>query len=244
MLLALAVADCAARSPRSPRGALMDWPSRSSWCRGIIVYLWLSGRRRATVTAAVAALAWTLGAWLLLPATRSPTGRARSSSPGGSGPTRHLQPVAARHAAPGVLPGQAPGALWAAVAVVAAVAGFAVARRLALRRREMEGIACRAARRAALAGLLDPSLHRRGGGHRRDPGGRPVPPADRHRGRDRGVLRADHPLVGPALLRPNVPALAARVVEDKFGIAAVALVVILARLGPRGGPARTGSDVA
>ena len=35
------------------------------------------------------------------------------------------------------------------------------------------------------------------------------------------------------LAQPDVPALAARVVEDGFGIAAVALVVILARLPPR-----------
>jgi alpha-1,2-mannosyltransferase len=43
------------------------------------------------------------------------------------------------------------------------------------------------------------------------------------------------PWWGRSLLsRPDVPALAARVVEDGFGIAAVVLVVILAQLGPRG----------
>jgi hypothetical protein len=38
-----------------------------------------------------------------------------------------------------------------------------------------------------------------------------------------------------------VPALAARVVQDGFAIAAVALVVILARLGPPG-PAEPAAD--
>jgi hypothetical protein len=50
------------------------------------------------------------------------------------------------------------------------------------------------------------------------------------------------PWWGRSLLsRPDVPALAARVVEDGFAIAAVALVVILARLGPPG-PAEPAAD--
>jgi alpha-1,2-mannosyltransferase len=42
------------------------------------------------------------------------------------------------------------------------------------------------------------------------------------------------PWWGRSLLsRPDVPAVAARVVEDGFGIAAVALLVIMSRLSPR-----------
>jgi alpha-1,2-mannosyltransferase len=195
VLLALAVADCAARSPRWPRGALVGLATAIKLVPGVfIVYLWLSGRRRAAVTAAVAAVAWTLGAWLLLPgdsvtywtSTIFQSGRLGSNA-GTS--NQSLRGILLRI----FLPGQAPGALWAAVAVLAAVAGFAVARRLARQDREMEGIAVTA---------LDPPLPRRGGGHRRDPGGRPLPAADRHRGRHRGVLRADHPLVGPVPAEP------------------------------------------
>ena len=205
VLLALAVADCAARAPRWPRGALVGLATAIKLVPGVfIVYLWLSGRRRAAVTAVAAALAWTLGAWLLLPGdsvtywTSAIFQSGRLGSNAGTS-NQSLRGVLLRL----FLPGQAPGVLWAAAAVLAAAAGFAVVRRLARQGREMEAIAVdRAARRAALAGLLDPSLPRRGGGHRRDPGGRPVPAADRDRGRDGGVLRADYPLVGPVPAEP------------------------------------------
>ena len=205
VLLALAVADCAARSPRWPRGALVGLATAIKLVPGVfIVYLWLSGRRRAAVTAAVAALAWTLGAWLLLPGdsvtywTSAIFQSGRLGSNAGTS-NQSLRGVLLRL----FLPGQAPGVLWAAVAVLAAAGR--------LRGGQAAGPpgpgdgghrGDRAARRAALAGLLDPSLPRRGGGHRRDPGGRPVPAADRDRGRHRGVLRADHPLVGPVPAEP------------------------------------------
>ncbi len=68
VLLALAVADCAARAPRWPRGALVGLATAIKLIPGVfIVYLWLSGRRRAAVTAVITAAAWTIGAWLLLP---------------------------------------------------------------------------------------------------------------------------------------------------------------------------------
>ena len=126
--------------------------------------------------------------------------------------------------------------LWAAVAVLAAVAGFAVVGRLARQGREMEAIAVT----ALLGVLLSPVswIH--------------------HflavvvvigailadgRSRRRIAIAAGTaaffaltiPWWGRSLLsQPDVPALAARVVEDGFGIAAVVLVVILAWLGPRG----------
>ncbi|HEV2937283.1 MAG TPA: glycosyltransferase family 87 protein, partial [Streptosporangiaceae bacterium] len=68
VLLGLAVADCAARRPWWPRGALVGLATAIKLVPGVfIVYLWLSGRRRAARTAALVALACTLGAWLLLP---------------------------------------------------------------------------------------------------------------------------------------------------------------------------------
>jgi len=200
-----------------------------------IVYLWLSGRRRAAVTAAAAAAAWTLGAWLLLPRdsvtywTSVIFQSGRLGSNAGTS-NQSLRGLLLRE----FLPGQAPGALWAVLAVAAAVAGFAVARRLALQSREMEGLAVT----ALLGVLLSPVswIH--------------------HflvvvlvigailadgRSRARVVIAAvtaafftlTIPWWGQSLLsRPGVPVLAARVVEDGFGIAAVALIVIIARLRP------------
>ena len=93
--------------------------------------------------------------------------------------------------------------LWAAVAVVVAAAGFAVARRLARESREMEGIAVT----ALLGVLLSPvswihhflvvvvvigAILADGRSPRRVA----------HRRGDRGVLRPDHPLVGPVPARP------------------------------------------
>jgi alpha-1,2-mannosyltransferase len=140
------------------------------------------------------------------------------------------------------LPGQAPGVLWAAVAVLVAVAGFAVARRLARQDREMEGIAVT----ALLGVLLSPVswIHHYVvvvvviGAILAD-----------GRSRRRIAIAAGTaaffaltiPWWGRSLLsRPDVPALAARVVEDGFGIAAVALIVILARL-PAAGRRATGT---
>jgi alpha-1,2-mannosyltransferase len=123
------------------------------------------------------------------------------------------------------------------------VAGFAVARRLALQHREMEGIAVT----ALLGVLLSPVswIHHYLavvvviGAILAD-----------GRSRQRIAIAAGTavffaltiPWWGRSLLsRPDVPALAARVVQDGFAIAAVALVVILARLGPPG-PAEPAAD--
>ena len=234
VLLALAVTDCAARAPRWPRGALVGLATAIKLVPGVfIVYLWLSGRRRAAVTAAVTAAAWTLGAWLLLPrdsvtywtSAIFQSGRLGSNS-GAS--NQSLRGILLRE----FLPGQAPGALWAVLAVAVAIAGFALAGRLARQGREMEGIAVT----ALLWVLLSPVSW--------------IPHlivvvvvigailAD-GRSRTRAAIAAATaaffaltiPWWGQSLLgRPGVPVLAARVVEDGFGIAAVALIAIIALL--------------
>ena len=234
VLLAMAVADCAARAPRWPRGVLVGLATAIKLVPGVfIVYLWLSGRRRAALTAALAALAWTLGAWLLLPrdsvtywtSVIFQSGRLGSNS-GTS--NQSLRGILLRE----FLPGQAPGVLWAAVAVVAAAAGFAVARRLARESREMEGIAVT----ALLGVLLSPvswihhflvvvvvigAILADGRSPRR------VAIA----AGTAAFFALTIPWWGRSLLgQHDVPVLAARVVEDAFGIAAVALVVIIARL--------------
>jgi alpha-1,2-mannosyltransferase len=133
------------------------------------------------------------------------------------------------------LPGQAPGALWAAVAVAVAVAGFAVARRLARQSREMEAIAVT----ALLGVLLSPVswIHHFLvvvvviGADGRSPRRVAIAAVT-------AVLFVlTIPWWGQSLLsQHDVPALLARIVEDGFGIAALVLLVILARLrdpGPR-----------
>src|SRR4029077_10334187 len=116
--------------------------------------------------------------------------------------------------------------------VVVAVAGFAVARRLARQSREMEGIAVT----ALLAALLSPvswihhfivvvvvfgALLADGRSARRVA----IAVATA------AFFALTIPWWGRSLLgQPDVPVVAARVVEDAFGIAALGLVIILARL--------------
>ncbi len=234
VLLAMSVADCAAIAPRWPRGALVGLATAIKLVPGVfIVYLWLSGRRRAAVTAAVAALAWTAGAWLVLPrdsvtywtSVIFQSGRLGSNS-GTS--NQSLRGMLLRE----FLPGQAPGAVWAALALAVAVAGFAVARRLARQSREMEGIAVT----ALLGVLLSPVswIHHflvvvvvigailadgRSGRRVAIAAGTAV------------FFALTIPWWGQSLLGArDVPALVARIGEDAFGIAALALLVILARL--------------
>ena len=144
VLLAMAVADCAARAPRWPRGALVGLATAIKLVPGVfIVYLWLSGRRRAAVTAAAAALAWTLGAWLLLPddsVTYWTSAIFQSGRLGSNAGTSNqsLRGIVLRV----FLPGQAPGVLWAAVAVRRGRGRLRRwSRRLARPAREMEAIA-------------------------------------------------------------------------------------------------------
>jgi alpha-1,2-mannosyltransferase len=234
VLLAMALADCAARAPRWPRGALVGLATAIKLVPGVfIVYLWVSGRRRAAVTAMIAALAWTLGAWLVLPrdsvtywtSVIFQSGRLGSNS-GTS--NQSLRGLLLRD----FLPGQAPGVVWAALAVAVAVAGFAVARRLARQSREMEGIAVT----ALLGVLLSPvswihhflvvvvvigAILADGRSPRRVAiaAGTAV------------FFALTIPWWGQTLLgQHEVPALVGRVVQDAFGIAALVLLVIIARL--------------
>ncbi|MGH3229937.1 MAG: glycosyltransferase family 87 protein [Streptosporangiaceae bacterium] len=233
VLLALAVVDCAAREPRWPRGALIGLATAIKLVPGVfVVYLWLSGRRRAALTAALVALAVTLGAWLLLPQdsvtywTSAIFDSGRLGSNSGTS-NQSLRGLLLRALPPLGLP----GVLWVAAAAAVAVAGFATVRRLARQSREMEAMAV-----TALIGVL----------------ASPVSWIHHYvvvvlvigailadgRAPRRVVLAAGTavyfaltiPWWGQSLLgQRDVPAVAARVVQDGFGIAALALVVILAR---------------
>jgi alpha-1,2-mannosyltransferase len=234
VLLAMAVADCAARSPRWPRGALVGLATAIKLIPGVfIVYLWLSGRRRAALVAAGSALVWTLGAWLVLPHdsvtywTSVIFDSGRLGSNAGTS-NQSLRGMLLRE----FLPSQAPAAAWIALAAVVAVAGFALARRLARQSRQMEAIAVT----ALLGVLLSPvswihhylvvvvvigAIVADGRSPRRIAlaVGTAV------------FFTLTIPWWGQTLVNKHtVPLLAARVVQDAFGIAAVALLIILAWL--------------
>jgi alpha-1,2-mannosyltransferase len=234
VLLAMAVADCAARRPPWPRGLLVGLAAAIKLVPGVfIVYLWLSGRRRAALTAALVALGGTLGAWLLLPQDSVTYWTSAIFDPGRLGANAGTSDQSLRGLLlRAFLPGSLPGALWAAVTVAVAVAGFALVRRLARDSREMEAIAV-----TALVGVL----------------ASPVSWIHHYvvvvvaigailadgRAPGRAILAAGTaayfaltiPWWGQSLLgQPAVPVLAARVVQDGYAIGAVALIVILARL--------------
>jgi alpha-1,2-mannosyltransferase len=239
-LLALAVADCAASRPRWPRGALVGLATAIKLVPGVfVVYLWLSGRRRAAVTAAIVAAAGTLGAWLLLPYdsmtywTSAIFDSGRLGSNSGTS-DQSLRGLLLRL----FLPGSLPWPIWAGAAAALTVVGFALVRRLARQpaapggQASMEAIAV-----TALVGVL----------------ASPVSWIHHYvvvvvalgailadaRTRRRVVLAAGTavyfalsiPWWGHSLLgQRDVPILAARVVQDAFGLAALALIAIMAGL--------------
>ena len=246
LLAAMCVADCAARNPRWPRGALIGLATALKLVPGVfIIYLWLSGRRRAARTAVIAAVAWTAGAFLLLPRdslyywTRGIFDPGRLGSNTGTS-NQSLRGLLLRF----FLPSHAPGLLWLAVAVVVAVFGFAAARRVAAGGHEMAGV--------AITGLLAVLLS---------------PVAWIHHlvwvvialgaitgdGRDRKRLAAavavaifftlTIPWWGVSLLAvKGIPKLAGRAVQGGFGLGAIALVAVTRWAARRERPPDRGAD--
>ena len=250
LLVAMCVADCASRSPRWPRGALVGLATALKLVPGVfIIYLWLSGRRKAAATAAIAAVGWTAGAFLLLPRdsmyywTRAIFDSGRLGSNTGTS-NQSLRGLVLRF----FLPSHAPALLWLAVAAVVAVYGFAAARRVAAGGHDMAGI--------AITGLLAVLLS---------------PVAWIHHlvcvvvalgaitgdGRDRKRVAAalvtalfftlTIPWWGVSLVAvKGVPKLAGRAVQGGFGLAAVALIGVIrwsvrrAGTGSRGGAGPAG----
>src|SRR5580658_3568167 len=151
VLLAMAVADCAARRPPWPRGVLVGLATAIKLVPGVfIVYLWLSGRRRAALTAALVALAGTLGAWLLLPHDSVTYWTSVIFDPGRLGFNAGTSDQALRGLllraflpgppaaaglpwppAPAGLRAGLTGVIWVVAVIAVAVAGFAAVRRLA-----------------------------------------------------------------------------------------------------------------
>jgi alpha-1,2-mannosyltransferase len=233
VLAALAVADCAAVRPRWPRGALVGLATAVKLVPGVfIIYLWVSGRRRAARTATLAALAWSLGAFLLVPrdsVTYWTSAIFNSGRLGDNAGTENqsLRGLLLRF----FLPGQAPGVLWVLIAVVVAVPGFLLARRLARQQWQIAGIAVTALVLVLVSPvawihyflLVVPAIGALVGDGRRV----------------KRVLTAAGTAVffgltvpwwGNSLLNDSaVPRVLSRLLEGSFGLAAVVLLVIIAR---------------
>jgi alpha-1,2-mannosyltransferase len=260
VLLALAVADCAAREPRWPRGALVGLATAIKLVPGVfVVYLWLSGRRRAALTAALVALAVTLAAWLLLPQDSVTYWTSAIFDSGRLGPNsgtsnQSLRGLLLR----AFLPVGLPGVIWVVVAAAVALAGFTLVRRLARESREPAAaggqispaaaggqVSMEAMAVTALVGVL----------------ASPVSWIHHYvvvvlvigailadgRAPCRVALAAGTavyfaltiPWWGQSLLgQRDVPVLAARVVQDGFGLAALVLIGVLARLRTATGVSR------
>jgi alpha-1,2-mannosyltransferase len=143
VLVAMCVADCATVRQRWPRGALIGLATAIKLVPGVfIIFLLVSGRRRAARTAALAAVAWTAGTFLLLPGdsvtywTSAIFDSGRLGNNAGT-ENQSIRGLLLRF----FLPGHLPGALWVVIALAVAVPGFAVARRLARDGCEMAGVA-------------------------------------------------------------------------------------------------------
>jgi alpha-1,2-mannosyltransferase len=133
-LVALCVADCATRSPRWPRGLLIGLATAIKLVPGVfIVYLWLTGRRRAAVTATAAATSATLATFVVLPRDSADYwfGALLDSNRVGANngtANQSLRAVLLRM----YLPGPVTTLLWLAGIAVVAYAGFRWARRAGL----------------------------------------------------------------------------------------------------------------
>jgi len=244
VLAAMVVADCAAVRPRWPRGALVGLATAIKLIPGVfLVYLWVSGRHRAARTAAIAAVAWTVGAFLLLPRDSVTYWTSVIFDSGRLGDNAGTENQSLR----GLLlrfflPGAAPGVLWVLIAVAVAVPGFVLAARLARDRLETAGIAVT----ALLELLISPVawIHYFlmviiaigaivGDGRRL-----------------RRVLVAAGTTVFFGLTVPwwgdslvshaTVPRPVGRVVQGAFGLAALALVIVIARMRTTGADRETG----
>ncbi|HUK71463.1 MAG TPA: glycosyltransferase 87 family protein [Streptosporangiaceae bacterium] len=238
LLVALCVADCAAVSPRWPRGALVGLATAVKLVPGVfIIYLWITGRRRAAATAAASAAAWTLGAFALLPRdslyywTNAIFDSNRLGSNTGTS-NQSLRGILLRL----FLPSAAPGALWLVAAIVVAATGFVVARRMARTGGEIAGVAVT----GLLAVLLSPVawIHHLAwvvvviGAVVGD-------------GRDRRRLAAAVAIIvfytvtlpwwGLSLMKVGwLPKVAGRIVQSSFGLGAIALIPVVAWAHRRG----------
>jgi alpha-1,2-mannosyltransferase len=249
-LVALCLIDCAAERPRWPRGLLVGLATAIKLVPGVfIIYLLVTGRRQAAAVAGLSFAGLTLLALAVAPAD------SRAYWTSAIFQTRRLgdSAAASNQALRGMLmraflPGQSPVALWLAVAAVVAIAGFAAARLCWQRGNDMAGI--------AITGLLSAELS---------------PVAWIHHlcwivvaiGVVTGACRSwrrvcvagltvclfllSVPIWSQDVLIPHgLAILPGRVLEDSFGLAALALIAVMALMSARspavGAPSAAGPD--
>ncbi|MQA97844.1 MAG: DUF2029 domain-containing protein [Streptosporangiales bacterium] len=153
-LILLCVADCVARSPRWPRGALIGLACAIKLTPGVfLIYLWITGRRKAAVTAVIFGAAVTLAAFVALPRDSvdfwfgALLDSERLGSNNGTA-NQSLRGMLMRTYLPDVLI----TVLWLAAVAIVAWYGFRLARRASLGGAELIGVAAV----GLLATLLSP----------------------------------------------------------------------------------------
>jgi alpha-1,2-mannosyltransferase len=231
-LVAICLADLRLRDPPWPRGLLIGLATAIKLEPGVfIIYLLITRRRRDAAVAALSFAGWTALAWLIDPhdsVTYWTSAIFQTSRLGGNS-------SAANQSLRGMIlrlfnPHPAPSVVWLAAALVVAVAGFAAARFCWQRGNDMAGI--------AITGLLSAALS---------------PVAWIHHfcwlivalgviiGDGRSRARVAAAIAAFALFVTSLPIWAerartlgvvpVRLFEDAFGLAALALMVVIYRIG-------------
>ncbi|HEU5419935.1 MAG TPA: glycosyltransferase 87 family protein [Streptosporangiaceae bacterium] len=244
LLVALCVLDCAAPRARWPRGALIGLATAIKLVPGVfLVYLLITGRRRAAGVAVATFAGLTGLAWLIAPRDSadywtSAIFNAHRLGPNAQAANQALRGMVLRM----FVPHPAPVALWLGVAALVAAGGFLAARQAFRRGQEMAGIAIT----GLLAALLSPVawIHHfcwvvlaLG-----------VIIGDGRSWRRAGIAVAAGELFASTLpvwakyllLQRAIGPLAGRTLEDTFGLAAIALIGIVAWIGTRPPPAVAG----
>jgi alpha-1,2-mannosyltransferase len=231
LLVALCVLDCSTRRPRWPRGVLIGLATAIKLVPGVfIVYLLLTGRRTAAATAALTFAAVSGLAWAISPADSGRYWSGAIFDPRRLGPNLPTANQSLRGMILRIFyPAAGPAWVWLATAGIVAIAGFAAARAAARRGQETAGIAIT----GMLAALLSPVawFHHLCW---------VVPALGVITGDGRSRRRLLAAVATAALFAwsvPNwgkelylahaVPVLVGRVLEDAFGLAALALIVVM-----------------
>jgi alpha-1,2-mannosyltransferase len=234
-LLALCLIDCAVERPRWPRGLLIGLATAIKLVPGVfIVYLLITGRRRAAGVATMSFAGWTLAALAIAPADSriywtSAIFQSKRLGGNAAASNQSLRGMLLRAFQPQAMPVW----LWIAVAAIVAIAGYAAARACWRNGNDMAGM--------AITGLLGVAL---------------APVAWVHHmcwiivaigvvaGECRNwrrvvtamlalglfltttpVLTQDH-----LLANHDLPIVAGRLLEDSFGLAALVLIVIMVKI--------------
>jgi alpha-1,2-mannosyltransferase len=235
-LVVLCLLDCATVAPRWPRGALIGLATAIKLVPGVfIIYLLVTGRRKAAGVAALSFAAVTGVTYVIAPRDSVTYWTRAIFNPGRLGQNTQ----AANQSLRGMVlrlfaPSPAPALAWLLVALVVAVAGFAAARAVQRRGQELGGVAIT----GMLAALLSPVawIHHLcwvvialgvivGDGRDR----RRVVTA----GLTAALFASVMPIWGKNLLEAQAaPIPVTRFMEATFGLAALALIVIIYAFRP------------